>query len=209
MQAVAALLAVIVAAPALWIGLNTYRDQVRVTRAQLESTRLEQRRYEERYAARVSYWDERMKLGGEEFAVVKVQNRSPVPVNRISILAYYRDVAAGASPPRSEWVEYPANAIAPPCSILTFRLRMQVNADRYRDYEPNFSPVVTALRFADTVQWWEFQRNFWTPGVLGGPERLRVDEMDMRMVSRDGMSLLEAWEVPGTRQPAGDCGEGS
>ncbi|MET8909504.1 hypothetical protein [Micromonospora sp. NPDC004551] len=56
LQGFSALLAVVLAAPALIVAVVTYRDQQEINRAQLESTRIERQRYEQRFASRVAVW---------------------------------------------------------------------------------------------------------------------------------------------------------
>ncbi|MCX5066715.1 hypothetical protein OOJ91_12575 [Micromonospora lupini] len=204
-QAVAALLAVILAAPALWVGLATYRDQVQVTRAQLESTQLEQRRYVERYAVRVSYWVEWMSVDGKDFLVVKVQNRSPVPITEIRIIVFGWDDDSGVQ--LEDQDVYPAREIAVPCSILTLRLQVQVEPDVFEDIQDLHHPFVTTLRFTDAVGRWEHPRTGY-PSPIDAPRGLRPHEGTEPPIRFGWSGRFLASEVPGTRQSAGDCGEG-
>ncbi|MEU5934445.1 hypothetical protein [Micromonospora sp. NPDC047187] len=58
-----------------------------MSEAQLESARLERQRYDERYAARVSFWHDPQPLSPDpSFPRFKIQNRSPVPVMRVHFL---------------------------------------------------------------------------------------------------------------------------
>jgi hypothetical protein len=56
LQAVGAVLAVLLAAPALFISLDTLRDQQRINEQTGINLSLEGERYRKRYASRVSWW---------------------------------------------------------------------------------------------------------------------------------------------------------
>ncbi|WP_346535619.1 hypothetical protein [Micromonospora sp. DPT] len=222
-------MAMLFAVPALLIAVATYRDQQRVTEAQLrstdaqlESTRLDRQRYDSRYAARVTYWDVTEKPGG--YPTLKVQNRSPVPVMRIQFTMAAQFAGRPFGPYR-----FGANVTAPPCSVLTLRL---VKSVKCLEQPPEFDWVV-GMDFLDTVGWWHVEAmespNF---GAVRAPERLETgpgQEPNRRSTAPDPPQIpkgdldalkyrygimpegveLRAVEVPGTREAAGDCGESS
>ncbi|MEU0077714.1 hypothetical protein ABZ652_24200 [Micromonospora chalcea] len=181
MQAAAALVAV----PALAIALITYRDQQEINRSQLEMAQLERKRYEERYASRVAFWWERRPT--ESAGRVRVQNRSPVPMSNLALLV---DPIGGILGPR----EYRFTVDMPPCSILAIALP-QLTDDRAFWDEPRGHEVMLEFDDPGTSSW-----------VLR-PRGLRHDEY--RSFLRESPSVAWAQEIPGTRETAGDCGEGS
>ncbi|RAO26134.1 hypothetical protein ONO23_05537 [Micromonospora noduli] len=121
LQGLSGLLAVVLAAPALWIAVYTYRDQQELTRSQLEATALERERYEERFASRVAAWRLPLPLGvpaplSWSAPAMVLQNRSPVPIREI---AFVFPVAATAEVPAHRWAFWSLVDV-PPCSIYTF-----------------------------------------------------------------------------------------
>ncbi|MDO3704937.1 hypothetical protein Q3W71_25040 [Micromonospora sp. C28SCA-DRY-2] len=209
MQAGAALLAVIVAAPALWVAVATYQDQIRVTEAQLESTQLDRQRYQERYARRVTFWNDRLKVAEpRSLPVVTLQNRAPVPVREIYFIVDVIGAAIGYADRGQHTFAFPADVHAPPCTILTFRLLVTGFPDGGSDNtgDADYS-LVRAIRFTDTVQWWELEPNAnWGSTELGGPKPLSRDKPFIPAAAKTGYAFYAA-EVPGTREAASDCGE--
>ncbi|MET8229057.1 hypothetical protein ABZS77_00035 [Micromonospora sp. NPDC005298] len=231
LQAAAALAAVLFAVPALVVAVFTYRDQLRVTEAQLrsteaqlESTRIDRERYDARYAARVTYWEATEDSG--RLPAFKVQNRSPVPVMRIQFLMK-GDLAGRPIGP----FYYGGSVTAPPCSVLTLRLSTFAKGVHH---PPPVNLMVAGMQFLDTIGWWHLEAmeapDF---GAVRAPVRLDGrprQERDEEFSETDGSypEISEQWrewfryragippegvelratEVPGTREAAGDCGEG-
>ncbi|MEU3117190.1 hypothetical protein ABZ652_24195 [Micromonospora chalcea] len=156
MQAGAALLAVVVATPALWVTVATYQDQIRVTEAQLEATQLERRRYDERYAARVSYWSDWAKEpDGFPYEVMKLQNRAPVPISSVTFVTQPNPDHRNKDTLQPE-PGFVAALDAPPCSILTFQL-IWVSPE-LEDIVAHWA-AVEAVQFHDSLGWWERRRD--------------------------------------------------
>jgi hypothetical protein len=97
-QALGAVLAVLLAAPALFISLDTLRDQQRINEQTGINLSLERERYRKRYASRVSWWktkntwwERNMKTPnlprtlGEKPLNAVIQNRSTVPATNVQI----------------------------------------------------------------------------------------------------------------------------
>ncbi|MFG1918397.1 hypothetical protein [Micromonospora sp. NPDC048898] len=179
----AALLAVTLAAPALWIAVSTYRDQQALTREQLELTRLERERYEQRFASRVAFWipteDEVRRPKGIAF-VVRVQNRSPVPIGSIVIAPRF---------PQALDVGFFSTVDIPPCSLITLGLDHE-GAVRSMTLPDRGLPML-GMSFYDSV-------GIWAIGSSG---------VQRTMGTRLRPSIGAA-ELPGTREVLSDCGEG-
>ncbi|MEU9828568.1 hypothetical protein [Micromonospora chersina] len=207
-QVLTSFLAVVIGVPALWTAVGAYQDQqevnrsqLRVNEAQLRVAELEARRYEERYAVRVSFWTEVVGRGQPgQHVVVKVQNRSPVPVKEIHFVVSDEGVD-GRPVPR---LYYSLGGTAPPCSILTFRLE-PTGDEAVRD---PFNSFALSMRFLDSVGWWELFQSVALAPEAGAPRRLSLGELGFQPLDTGGRRYL-ATQVPGTRESAGDCGEGS
>ncbi|MET7868039.1 hypothetical protein [Micromonospora taraxaci] len=182
------------------MAAKAYKDQVRVNEAQLESARLERQRYDERYAARVSFWHDPQPLIPEpSFPRFKIQNRSPVPVMRVHFLM--SGDAAGRPMPD---VAYGGWLNIPPCTVMTVQL---VLIDERGDSRPPPELVVVGMRFIETVGWWHISA---IDAVELAAVRAPVPLGDRRMVEYElDQHHRLAVEVRGTREAAGDCGEGS
>ncbi|WP_433343947.1 hypothetical protein [Micromonospora sp. CA-111912] len=185
MQALSSFVTVIVAIPALVIATVTYRDQQEINRSQIEMAQLERGRFEQRYAARVAYWWVRpagTRLGPGRF---KVQNRSPVPIRGIGMR-----VTPTQKPgtPVPHIYNVPA---APPCVILTIDLP-PLSQDVDMALWINHPPAVE-LQFTDPT----------------GPWLLSSDGLERdKGAPPNAIRWQSALEVDGTRESAGDCGEG-
>ncbi|MEK8106364.1 hypothetical protein NKG94_16250 [Micromonospora sp. M12] len=201
LQAAAALAAV----PALVIAVVTWRDQqainrsqVEVNQAQLRLAEIEDERYERRYAARVTFSRADSPPSGraDSYPTFVVYNRSPVPVTRIHFEMAHLSVKPTPT------VLYGGDVNAPPCSILTVRT-FQRDSTWSQKVPEHDRPI--NLRFLDTVGWWRITT---VDSIQLGAVRAPVplDEEDWPSLQLDPAFGLE--EVPGTRQPASDCGEG-
>lgn len=188
-QAAAALVAV----PALVVALITYRDQQEINRSQLEMAQLERERYSKRYASRVAVWwaegavDHRSKQ-----PQVRLQNRSMVPVT-----AQYFRVTGYPGEPVAEVVRrgYFVPAVeVPPCTVVTYVL---LDPGGFRYAEAAVPPILD-LWFADGESTWLTGKN----GLFR--RSARYWELPSDLNESGGQAV----EVPGTRESAGDCGEG-
>ncbi|MCX5066714.1 hypothetical protein OOJ91_12570 [Micromonospora lupini] len=198
-------MAALAAVPALVIAVVTWRDQQAINRSQLEVNQaqvrlaeIENKRYEGRYAARVSFSWADSPPGGQvdPYPTFLIYNPSPVPIMRIAF-----EMDRGSVEPEPSYF-YGGDLDAPPCSILTVRV-IQRN--------PGGPPTVPMhdwplnMRFLDTVGWWRITtEDSIELGAVRAPVPLA--EEDWPPLERTPKLGLE--EVPGTRKPAPDCGEG-
>ncbi|MDG9678995.1 hypothetical protein [Micromonospora sp. DH14] len=173
------------------------RSQLKINQAQLGLAKIENERYEQRYAARVSFWyADRAPDEVNTYPTFVIYNRSPVPIMRI----HFEMAQVSVKP--TPHVLYGGNLNAPPCSILTVRVL-------YDDYTSQ--PKAPAhdrpmsMRFLDTVGWWRITT---VDSIQFGAVRAPVplDEGDRPPIQIDPAFALR--EIPGTRQEAPDCGEG-
>ncbi|MEH0934033.1 hypothetical protein [Micromonospora psammae] len=198
--------AALAAVPALVIAVATWRDQqainrsqLKVNQAQLRLAEIEDERYEQRYAARVSFWWADSPPSGEAdpYPTFVVYNRSPVPIMRI----HFEMARITVKPTPS--VLYGGDLNAPPCSILTVRAV-------YRDFTgpprvPEHDRPIN-LRFLDTVGWWRITTvDSIQLGAVRAPVPLDEEDWPSSLQLNPAFGLEE---VPGTRQPAPDCSEG-
>lgn len=187
LQGVSALLAVLLTAPALVVAIVTYRDQQQINRAQLDVTRLERQRYDQRFASRVAAWQVRRAPTSPKDPVdVRVQNRSPVPIKRLHIEADSEDVLAWPDGPRI----FEVQVDIPPCTLVTIRLQSMIKP-RYP-----MMRISVALWFADPVGYWQVG----TRGLVPANED---DLAAIRKKGGDGYAV----EQPELRRTAADCGE--
>jgi hypothetical protein len=134
-QAIAASLALMFAAPALLISMQTLRDQQEISKSQAAVNQLELDREQRRYASRVAWWT---RSGTPSLEGIRtgealiVQNRSTVPVLKVSVtgrLAYApdametidgigQDPSPGSKPLLPDSATLPLPDL-PPCSILS------------------------------------------------------------------------------------------
>ncbi|MEU8258559.1 hypothetical protein AB0C06_30315 [Micromonospora inaquosa] len=198
LQGLSGLLAVVLAAPALWIAVYTYRDQQELTRAQLESTALERERYEERFASRVAAWrpsvDPAVPNSWSAPPMV-LQNRSPVPIREI---AFVFPVAATAEVPAHRWAFW-SSVDVPPCSIYTFN---------FYSLEGTLVPIrASSSRGVQVELWFTDPAGRWAVGSEG-VERYS----DARRKPGPPSPLFEERFSYSTgvvkRESAPDCGEG-
>lgn len=184
-QGISALLAVVLAAPALVVAVVTYRDQQEINRAQLEMTRLERQRYDQRFASRVAAWQIREKPWDSKTPVhVRVQNRAPVPIKRLSVEATSDFLLSWPSGPRF----FDLNVDIPPCTLMTFDINNMIVPEG----ESDLPLINVTLWFSDPVGSWK-----------AGPQGVeRVDETSRKPVFGYGVELSEE------RETAADCGEG-
>lgn len=196
-QAIAGVLTVAVAVPAVTVALDSYREQQEINRSQLDLALLERSRYEQRYASRVAIWrDAPVRTTEGRNVRMKMQNRAPVPITLDRFVVARSAVGKPDLPRYSEWV-YAASVDVPPCTALTFELRDSTDGDAQRiaaladvaDVELIFMDVESSWRIGR----WGLTKN--------GPKRSFSVNIDL--------NPPVAVEVPGSRAPAEDCGEGS
>ncbi|MFG1872129.1 hypothetical protein [Micromonospora arborensis] len=182
-QALSSLLALAVAMPALIVAAVTYRDQQEINRAQLESTRLERQRYEQRYASRMALWrtEDPAETGPNTPVTVRVQNRSPVPMTRLNVGLL--DLGRAQNDPERE-TSYMSWIDVPPCSLVTLRLT------NHAGVLITASSVWVSMSFSDAVDDWYLGND----GLVAGPD-----------IWIPGGFAVEAKEQ---RAAAEDCGEG-
>ncbi|MCX5070900.1 hypothetical protein OOJ91_34190 [Micromonospora lupini] len=175
-----------VAIPALIVAGVTYRDQQDINRTQLEMAQLERDRYEQRYASRVAFWWLTYPTTGGQPGRLKLQNRSPVPIRAINLIA----VATSGQPTPQPQV-YSLLTDAPPCVVLTLSLQtLPSDEEFWRRRDPD-----VGVQFTDPTRSWFLSRT-----------GLEHDSGDL-IFATFPLNVL-ATEVPGTRESAGDCGEG-
>ncbi|MEU7971255.1 hypothetical protein AB0B48_04365 [Micromonospora sp. NPDC049089] len=190
---------------ALGVAFWTLRDQQEINRSQLEINQaqlglveIENERYEQRYAARVSFWyaDRAPGDGANTYPTFVIYNRSPVPIMRI----HFEMAAPSVKPTPS--VLYGGDLNAPPCSILTVQV---VYDDHTGQPKAPTHDRPIGMRFLDTVHWWGITT---VDNIQLGAVRAPValDEGDRPPTQIDPAFALH--EIPGTRQEAPDCGEG-
>ncbi|MDW5330816.1 hypothetical protein [Plantactinospora sp. KLBMP9567] len=111
-QALGALVAGVVAIPALVVALSALEDQQEINRSQIRLNQIEQDRFNKRYASRVAVW-----MTGEPGSF-KLQNRAPVPLSVVQLRFGSLEWEGGRAY-SYDWFHLPT---MPPCTILSIEL---------------------------------------------------------------------------------------
>lgn len=128
-QALAAVLALVLGVPGVWLAYKAFTDQQEINRSQIELNQLAQNRFERRYAAKFAFWDEVRPFNKVE-ATFKLQNRSPVPLRHVTIVGKQRMYAATPKEVSMRlWFELPT---IPPCSLAV----VEIDPERLRQLVP-------------------------------------------------------------------------
>ncbi|RAO03075.1 hypothetical protein [Micromonospora noduli] len=197
LQGLSGLLAVVLAAPALWVAVYTYRDQQELTRAQLEATRLERERYQERFASRVAAW---RPLGPEEARPwaappMVLQNRSPAPIREIAFVFAVDATEEVSAHRRPFW----SLSDVPPCSIYTFN---------FFNLAGPMAPGRASSRYGGQVElWFTDPAGRWAVGSEGvepysDERRSLVPTPELLTIERSYYAEVVK------KESAPDCGEG-
>ena len=195
--AVAGFAALTVATAALIVGWQTLEEQQKINESQLsinenqlEINRIQMDRNDRRFASRVSWWrvpfDEEDPRNSKVMQMLKLQNRSPVPLTEISFQV------EGQS---DEPVVYVIDDDVPPCHILTFKI-VAPTADGAEFGRGQFSlgdRDQIRLYFSDT-------QGFWLRDLAG------VRRVDQPEQTEDAGTGIE--KVEGGDREVEDCGEG-
>jgi hypothetical protein len=186
LQSLATVVTVPIVVMALLVGLNTYRDQQRINSSQARINQIEQERFEQRYASRVSWWM------GSDYVSFQLQNRSPIPIEAVQILPEDMEWQGHANYSQ-DWFWLPT---IPPCTIMSLKLpeKVRVSDQRTGDIEVVKVPswINPQVRFSDGLKAW-----------------LKT-ESSLSLASRDPLLGIPVSDIASHAkwQPANDCGEG-
>ncbi|WP_155368086.1 hypothetical protein [Catellatospora vulcania] len=181
--AVVAALALLISLMALVFSADGWRQQHALNEQQHELNQLARERQLRVYSSRVALWAE---FGAESSSTlpagldVSVQNRSPVPLQRIRLAA----MLDGGSPAAAELRDLP------PCTISTFRLAPPDSAGFARDQDSQLSYNLVTLQFRVAGQLWTLAPD----GLASLPEQPPPPPAELRVL-RLVVSAV------------GDCGE--
>ena len=188
-QARATWASALIAVMALVVALAAGYSQLRLNAQQADLNDAAKARAERVNAARVAVWAQ---VGPDESSVrpagldVTIQNRSPVPLQQVHVLAPLGNPAGEGSADVGELL---------PCTLVTFRLvppadgAFRIPANSWLGY-PGLR-----LRFGETGREWMLDN-----GRLRTPTEL--DEQELRSAAASALRVLKPMATA-----AGDCGE--
>lgn len=212
-QAVGALLAMVIAVPAVFISLETYQDQQQINVSQARINTLAQERYERRYASRVSWWEtndiKAPITGGGGLAWVPrtsvwIQNRAIVPVRGHLIVDRSRFVITGPNEPPTYISGGTQKLILdigtlPPCTTATVTFPVVARLIDEATEEGSVWRVDT-LRFTDGLNFWlqnGYSLKSWD-GYAGD---------GIPAYARNGLEGQQIGGLDWSNADASDCGE--
>lgn len=209
LQGIGTMIAALIAALALLVGAQTLQDQQQTNRDQMAFNEESRNRSKRRYVSRVSWWPEYVK--GKPS--ILIQNRSPVPLNDISLEVWFLESGTGLS---GEWADgaterYSSHLAVPPCSIVTLAIYskaevlppgssfgMAVDAPPAETHEA--VGAMNALWLTDSQGVWRL-----APGVAA--ELFNSPPFGGRQPPGNE-SRTGTMGAPDVRQEVSDCGEG-
>ncbi|MGY0002602.1 hypothetical protein [Micromonospora sp. I033] len=226
-QALAAVLAVIMAWWAVAVGRETLEDQKEINRSQKEINERSVQRTEQRFVSRVAWWwlDERHGSAPEDakraptigWPQLRVQNRSPIPLKNVRLNAGPKSGLAitpvDPSVTNGYVIDYTKPVYfwlppIPPCVTATFAIRL----DGYPDGGPRQNEAAASIISAAMVEGWALEFDDavarWSRSDRGisrvSLDQGNIDLMGRQTVGRGGVPGLD----PPRREAAQDCGEG-
>jgi hypothetical protein len=189
-QAICAVVTALLSSVALIVSVYTLRQQQGVNLSQVEVNKIEQERFDRRYASRVSWWL------SEDYRSLQIQNRAPIPLTRIAI---YVDVEWERKSLGDGWFWLPT---LPPCTELRLsipeRLEVinQLNGVSYYGRIDHYSietrSIETKIRFSDGHHTW-----------IKELDSLSLDAMQNSLATPASNIASQS-----ESRPLGDCGEG-
>lgn len=204
-QAIATVIAVIVAVPSVWVGLDTLRAQQQINRSQLAVDQITQERFLHRYVSRVHWWQE----GFEGYADVNgainliVENRSVAPLKKIQVLPGPNGTGSLIS------VVDLAPCTTTQLLIPPLKERRDIQDNRLLTFFPWSTRTVI---FSDPSGTW--REDYASPATAGSYSdtqglSLRNDSEPTTLYLRQSNQSYKQIHIKETRRPAADCGEGA
>jgi hypothetical protein len=187
-QIAATVLAVLLTIPSVVFAFRTLKDQQEINRSQLAVAKIEQQRYQRRYASKISWWSEHSDSKVND-ASVRIQNRSPVPLSGVVLEA--RPISYKKKTPARGFVLI---GQIPPCTVLTLTIPASkfVGGDVW---------TTESLYFTDVVSYWVKSR----AAVREAAILPVVQAVAWEGVSRDIIQGVWTYNVPPVEVPPNDA----